>query len=194
MEWPMEYIDDFNRWYLPLLKDMDSLFSQLTDLDLNNLYVQLKAVERLEECLKRPLRMVTEWSRSPISFLKEHRTLWYNHLETFSSFQKTLDDRRSSIREQINERSRPYLRSLNILDLPDEIVLKICEDLRDELWYNLDFCYGGRRGNRARDIQNLRLSCRKLCATSSHLLLRCLNVDLNDESSVSHLVSLMHEA
>ncbi|KFA69492.1 hypothetical protein S40285_05659 [Stachybotrys chlorohalonatus IBT 40285] len=69
--------------------------------------------------------------------------------------------------------SRPSLRSLGLLDLPDEILASIFE-LAAEPWndeYHL-----------SRDIANCRLACRTMCRLSSRFLLRSVAVDVRATS------------
>lgn len=56
-------------------------------------------------------------------------------------------------------------RGVRILDLADELLLSIFDHLADSA-----------------DIRNIRLTCRRFCSTSSHLLLDCLNVHLTASS------------
>ena len=88
----------------------------------------------------------------------------------------------SDIRCDIHKQSRPYLRKLDILDFPNEMLLGIfelvegCEILsfRDAFDVNRE------------DMKNIRLVCRRFCAASSHLLVRNVRVTFN-EASLVHL-------
>lgn len=70
-----------------------------------------------------------------------------------------------------------YGRLLYLLDMPDEIFIKISEHLRVLTTYDPPY---------VADIKNLRLVCRQLNATSSHLLLDELSVRM-DELSLAHM-------
>jgi hypothetical protein len=94
----------------------------------------------------------------------------------------------SSMREVANASSRSRIRPLNILDLPDELLRKIFEHFRGQLVSNEDYffipdySYWGS----LKDIKNIRLTCRRFCNTSSHLLLRHIDVTMSP-SSLAHL-------
>jgi hypothetical protein len=92
-----------------------------------------------------------------------------------------VENTRKAIRESINEISRPTLRPLRILDMPDEILIKIFGYVRgwqpeqpDELWFS-------EYGKGVHEVKNLRLTCRRFCGTSSHLL-HFFRVEINTES------------
>lgn len=87
----------------------------------------------------------------------------------------------SSLRFRINELSRPYLRKLSILDLPDEILLEIFEHVEN---FDLDggplpYSYNDRG---RKDIKNTRLVCQRFCDVSSQLLVRVVRVYFNEAS------------
>lgn len=78
-------------------------------------------------------------------------------------------------------RARPRLRNLNILDLPDELLLKIFDHFSglmgsDRVLYCRDMEVD------VKTIQNARLTCRRLCDISSHLLVPCLRLSLSPSS------------
>ncbi|KAE9362683.1 hypothetical protein N431DRAFT_358420, partial [Stipitochalara longipes BDJ] len=70
-----------------------------------------------------------------------------------------------------------------ILDMPDEILIKIFEHVKgwqpDEQWFS-------ERASSVDEIKNLRLTCRRFCNTTSHLLMHFVIVELNP-SSLYHL-------
>ncbi|EED19893.1 hypothetical protein TSTA_031520 [Talaromyces stipitatus ATCC 10500] len=93
-----------------------------------------------------------------------------------------------SMREAANASSRSRIRSLNILDLPDELLRAIFEQSRKR-WVSTENYffipdYGNWEG--IKDIKNIRLTCRRFCNTSSHLLLRHIDVSMRP-SSLAHL-------
>ena len=94
-----------------------------------------------------------------------------------------LDGIRSALRCCIDELSRPYMGKLNILDLPDEILLMIFERVEnlDLTTPFLELLSPGKE-----DIQNVRLVCRRFCNVGSQLLLRFVRV-VPDESSLARL-------
>lgn len=88
----------------------------------------------------------------------------------------------SALRGYINELSRPYLRKLNIQDLPDELLLEIFELMEaDDVSFSFPIY-----GPDTKDIKNSRLVCRRFCDVSSQLLLRHVQVGFN-ETSLAHL-------
>ncbi|KAK4034729.1 hypothetical protein C8A01DRAFT_18517 [Parachaetomium inaequale] len=100
-------------------------------------------------------------------------------LERLKEPRAELERLQSAFRCRINDLSRPYLRSLSILDLPDELLLDIFElvegfDLGSPF---LDYAGAGRR-----DIKNTRLVCRRFCDMSSQLLVRLVRVGFNEPS------------
>lgn len=89
-----------------------------------------------------------------------------------------LADAHNALRQVFGSLARPLLRPLKIHDLPDELLMDISGYLRNPA-----------------DIKNLRLSCRHLNETSSHLLMDTAYVSLNPKSlerlrEVSHHASI----
>lgn len=96
-----------------------------------------------------------------------------------------LEEMRDTMRRTINEAVRPFLRPLNILDLPDELLRHIFLHIRgDTTTFNFDDCDDS--GDDVQQVKDLRLTCRRFCATSSHLLMFYVKVDLTPES-LAHL-------
>lgn len=99
--------------------------------------------------------------------------------------QGRLEELRDTLRRTINEAVRPFLRPLNILKLPDELLRHIFLYVRERTSrYKLAF-YELNRCNVAQ-IKKLRLTCRRFCATSSHLLMFDVTVDMTAQS-LAHL-------
>ncbi|CAJ2505719.1 Uu.00g131130.m01.CDS01 [Anthostomella pinea] len=74
------------------------------------------------------------------------------------------------------EMSRPTLHRLNILDLPNELlvdIFEILESAKNRAWRPK------RRLHDSPDIRHVRLTCRRFCNTSSHLLVSHVRVDLS---------------
>jgi len=96
-----------------------------------------------------------------------------------------MEELRDSIRVTINEWVRPSLRSLTILDLPDELLMRIFDFTKggygDPTLYFFDW-----NGADVAQVKHLRLTCRRFCDTSSHLLLRCIKVSMT-LTSIAHL-------
>lgn len=76
------------------------------------------------------------------------------------------------------------VRSLNILDLPDELLKTIFERLMDRWMSSGGYFFIPDHGyqNGLKDIQNIRLTCQRFCNTSSHLLLRHIDVTMRPSS------------
>ncbi|ATY65018.1 hypothetical protein A9K55_003843 [Cordyceps militaris] len=100
-------------------------------------------------------------------------------LEKANASKTIFEGLQNALRRRIDKLSRPTLRSLNILFLPDEILLGIFE-LVEDFDFRLAhvYCYGAGR----MDIANIRLVCRQFCNVSSQLLLRSVSVNFNEPS------------
>jgi hypothetical protein len=103
-------------------------------------------------------------------------------LEKVNASKTKFEGIQNALRRCIDKLSRPHLRSLNILDLPDEILLKIFE-LVEDLDFDSPFVYYGGTGRK--DIANTRLVCRQFCNMSSQLLVRLVRVNFNEPSLAS---------
>jgi len=102
-------------------------------------------------------------------------------LERATASKAKVESAQAALRCCINRLSRPYLRSLNLLDLPDEILLEIFEHLEDRFLECIErypHCYW----TPSRDIKALRLTCRRICDISSQLLVRIVHLDFHPES------------
>lgn len=99
-----------------------------------------------------------------------------------------VDSLHYSMREVADASSRSRLRPLNILDLPNELLRKIFEDSMMEGESNEDYLLipEYRDWGCVENIRNTRLTCRRFCNTSSHLLVRHVDVTMNP-SSIAHL-------
>lgn len=93
-----------------------------------------------------------------------------------------LDRPQISDHKTSDARASPPPQHLHIFDLPDELLMKVFEDVRGEFdWKGNEFPSGGIKG-----IKSLRLTCRRFCGASSHLLIHQLDVSLT-VSSLEHL-------
>lgn len=114
------------------------------------------------------------------------------------SYQKALDQleqlrnkvvsRRDVMRKAANAYSRSRIRSLNILDLPDELLRMIFEKSRNRMVTSEHYFFvpDPSSWDGIKEIKNIRLTCRRFCNTSSHLLLRHIDVCMSP-SSLAHL-------
>jgi hypothetical protein len=89
-----------------------------------------------------------------------------------------------SMRKAANAYSRSRIRSLNILDLPDELLRTIFKRFMEGSMSSGDHFYIPDYGyqNGLKDIKNIRLTCQRFCNTSSHLLLRHIDVTMRPSS------------
>ena len=81
----------------------------------------------------------------------------------------------------------PLVRLHSLLDLPDEILIKVCGFAKGcRFLPNTALDYPRYTGG-TREIQNIRLTCRRLCAASSHLLLQNITIDFTLPVSIKRL-------
>lgn len=84
---------------------------------------------------------------------------------------------------------------LNILSLPDEILIEIFnavkENNRYKLAHQLAICHSQDASSR-NDIANIRLACRRFAATSSHLLVSSVQLHDISTSSLEKLEAIAH--
>lgn len=84
----------------------------------------------------------------------------------------------SNLRKSFDAYARPLIRKLHIFNLPDELLMDIFEDLRGGISI--------RDKVGTKDIKSIRLTCRRFCDVSSHLLLYRLDVSVTHRS-LNHL-------
>ncbi|KAL8893868.1 MAG: hypothetical protein Q9192_004841 [Flavoplaca navasiana] len=156
--------------------------------DLGQLYQQLRELDRSDEHLTKQISRFRRYRR----FIETGGTFTEGssqdvslesidvQCETLVSYWESNSTRLKTLLEDINIRSRPRLRPLTVLDLPDEILLRICENVRG--WQPDVLRFGSTFLNTSNDIKNLRLTCWRFCNTSSHLFLPFVRVELNQAS------------
>ncbi|KAL8997609.1 MAG: hypothetical protein Q9169_003156 [Polycauliona sp. 2 TL-2023] len=160
--------------------------------ELGELYEQLREIDRTDERLIKQLRHVKAYqglihsterengTSSEDSAMKFSKSFIDEQHGILSSCQAIQNGYRETLRTDINQRSRAALRQLTILDMPDEILVRVFEEVRgrdiDLMHYGILFLRD------ASDIKNLRLTCWRFWNTSSHLLLRYVRVELNQAS------------
>lgn len=99
--------------------------------ELNDLYKQLKEVDSMNQRGDKHLQAITP--RQVMLNIEEQtvddpqlsQTFLKEQNEIFSSLKRMLGDFQSALRNTVNICSRSRIRSLHILDMPDEILLKI---------------------------------------------------------------------
>jgi len=111
---------------------------------------------------------------------------------SFAGLIKLTNSYRSCLRARINKLTRTLVRQLNILDFPDEILMNIfyyvSKDIRPSFGA-LSFRTANGPSYMTRYIQNVRLTCRRFCATSSHLLIDYVGLTL-EPKSLARLVKI----
>ena len=163
------------------------------DCALEDLYKQLREIELSDQRLARQIRDLGHYRVMMRSRGSEDDNFIVTGLSrefldaqhaTLSACQTLHDKFREVLRKDINIRSRPSLRPLTILDMPDEILVQVFEYVKgwtpDARYYTFLYFQG------VGEIKNLRLTCWRFCNASSHLLLPLVRVELNT-ASVAHL-------
>ncbi|KAG8159999.1 hypothetical protein KVR01_010636 [Diaporthe batatas] len=84
----------------------------------------------------------------------------------------------SSLRKHFDTLANPLIRKLHIFSLPEEILVMICKEVRGDI-QPVRFV---RAVANFKDIKSLRLTCRRFCGSSSHLLIHELSVSLTESS------------
>lgn len=152
----------------------DDLFQQLLSLD-----DAIEAVKKCEQTLTPQLRawkdhgFVAEAELGQKAVARLTTSLW--KVENFQT----------NARHAFNLRARPLLQNRGLLNLPEEMLLGILHNFEtslDETTLRFDRDYKVNIST----IQNVRLTCRRLCEIGSHLLVPCIRVTPN-LSSLEHL-------
>ncbi|CAN8105423.1 unnamed protein product [Discula destructiva] len=94
-------------------------------------------------------------------------------------------------RKHFNDSIRGLARPLTISDIPDELLSQIFGHVRgawNDVGLRFSTVHQADTGDTC-SIKNVRLTCRRFCATSSHLLLRRVFITL-DSASLAHLDEL----
>ncbi|RKF74140.1 putative benzoate 4-monooxygenase cytochrome p450 protein [Golovinomyces cichoracearum] len=170
-------------------------------LNLENLYLKLQDLELLEEQIMvgvdtvfgraffNGLEVYTDGSNgqkirhksfSDSPFFEEVR----DKAIFFKNAVQKINQFRDILRMHINICSRPFLRPLHILELPDEILVQICEYVQGREEYFVKHLPEINIG--VDEVKNMRLTCRRFCNASSHLLISCMNLEF-DSDSLSYL-------
>ena len=106
-------------------------------------------------------------------------------LEKANASKAALERVYSALRGSINRLSRPYLRKLTLIDLPNEILLDICSHLDSHSTPFTARPYSA--WHASADIKALRLVCRQLSDHASHLLVRVVHLDLHSDASLKRM-------
>ena len=163
--------------------------TSIGDCALEDLYQQLREIALSDQRLARQMRNIRHYRvmmRSRGSDDDEDivagffREFLDEQHATLSACQTLHDKFRKLLRKDINLRSRPSLRPLTILDMPDEILVQVSEYVKG---WTPDPRYGTFMYSQGvSEIKNLRLTCWRFCNVSSHLLLPLVRVELNSAS------------
>lgn len=104
-----------------------------------------------------------------------------DELVNLESLRSSLVALRDTVRQTINQAVLPLLRPLKILDLPDELLRHIFLYVRgDTTMFELAFY--DMSGGDVEQIKELRLTCRRFCENSSHLLMFYVKADMTPQS------------
>lgn len=161
------------------------------DFDLNDLYKQLKDLDSMQESIAWRAIDIRQSRRPPYDFnedgnftrgdTKMHLDRTLEVLKDQSKLLETLkpllEELRGSIRKAVNVSSRPSIRPLHILDLPDEILSQIflhVKGFHQHRWAFFEYSDS--------HVKDIRLTCRRFCDASSHLLVHFLRVEMTRES------------
>jgi hypothetical protein len=152
---------------------------------LDSLYQRMKILASLQVAFREG-----EWEFSRASLLLENDAIAGDELEliqadreqnfeVFEPLQQAIELIESDTRISVDNVSRPTLRPLKLLEMPDEVLIKIFDYVKGWTGKTAPFY---ELGNIGEDVKNLRLTCRRFCSTSSDLLLRFVRVELNPSS------------
>ncbi|KAH7312977.1 hypothetical protein BKA65DRAFT_600519 [Rhexocercosporidium sp. MPI-PUGE-AT-0058] len=162
--------------------NLDQLYKKLKELDLIDYKVLSQRIENTHKKLSINADVNEPYFDRSLPF-----GLIANHEETLSSLTRVVDDYRVLLRKNINALSNSSVIPFSILDMPDEILVKICGYVKGwEPDPNTSTLHSAHHIG-TKEVQNLRLSCKRLCATSSHLLLHFVTIDFTTSASIRRL-------
>ena len=152
---------------------------------LDSLYQRMKILASLQVAFREG-----EWEFSRASLLLENGAIAGDELELIQAdreqnfevlepLQQAIELIESDTRISVDNVSRPTLRPLKLLEMPDEVLIKIFDYVKGWTGKTAPFY---ELGNIGEDVKNLRLTCRRFCSTSSDLLLRFVRVELTPSS------------
>lgn len=119
------------------------------------------------------------WQRATHRHLFNAEDNLNREMERIISQKTSLEATRDRIRHALGALSRVFLRSLSIMDLPDEILLGIFRLVEDIDWeLHAEICLHVDR----KDIKNVRLVCRRFSNLSSELLVRRVRISPSEAS------------
>ena len=108
-----------------------------------------------------------------------------NEIVKLRSLERDLERLRDTTRQTINKLQRPFLRPLKILDLPDELLRLIFLHVRGRTTIS-ELAFYDFSGGNVEQVKKLRLTCKRFCENSSHLLMFYVKVEMTSES-LAHL-------
>lgn len=97
-----------------------------------------------------------------------------------------LDILQISLRKTFDAHARLLIRDIHIFDLPDELLRKIFQHVAGNLKKDHEYRGASIVFSDVNSIMSSRLVCHRFCDTSSHLLLRNLNISITN-ASLAHL-------
>ncbi|KAL2845276.1 hypothetical protein BJY01DRAFT_214343 [Aspergillus pseudoustus] len=166
-------------------------------LSLREIYQKLNELDALEQSIATPTpaRRDSDDSRSSGENKGEEDENNNKNVENDDAIQ-SLHRQRSALRDRAMALSRPNLRPLTMLDLPNELLRNILDHFEDPAledgqvqWRNLRSWRQDIRGDNRKTIRNVRLVCRRLNDLASPLLCPVLWVGLN-QTSLDQVVNL----
>ncbi|KAK0102038.1 hypothetical protein ONS96_006004 [Cadophora gregata f. sp. sojae] len=147
-----------------MLKSAEALNQDVSELHRQNCLVRLDQDEDTSRPLSRLLK---------------------DQCEILDSLIQGLADFHESVRKTINICSRPSVRHLGLLDMPDEILFNVCGYARGwEISHHID-SRNQIPAEALNTVRSLRLTCRKFNDTSSHLLIPFIRFDPTDSASIA---------
>ncbi|KAI0508767.1 hypothetical protein F5B22DRAFT_383194 [Xylaria bambusicola] len=177
----IDEINWFETEYARLPSDYETLYGNLRliePLDARRLLLTRRNKQLLRRCDK----LLTNDRYDPYD-LPQYYPLLHQLDRGLAHLKSNIDNYRLCVRTCIDELGRGTVQPLNILDLPNELLILIFNFLRCH-----DRLDGYRHYNSpiyvrpSSDIQNTRLTCRRFCAASSHLLINYIHVECQTKS------------
>lgn len=135
--------------------------------------IQLINVESMSQTIRKQLRILEDNGNEDMTVLE------------LKSLLPKLAGLQGSLRKFFDAYSRPLIRKLHIFNLPEELLMKIFQDVRGDFSATIDD-FSATIDNFPRtgikDIKSLRLTCKRFSDSSSHLLIHHLDVSLTNWS------------
>lgn len=178
-----------------------------SELDLEDLYKQLSGIATIEQRVKehqakslnisvrrRAPHNPTDDPYEPLWVVAHHELSYVSDVqrrqrETNSLLLTLLQELRKTVRMNVNAYLKMDHTPLpGILDMPNEILTEIFKYVKDcDHFPGSCFKLKGFNSKTREHVGDVRLTCKRFCATSSHLLLHNVRLEGIDQKSISHL-------